>query len=758
MKRKLLLSVVALSTLAAISFASLIAEPQANDKRAKQIITPTTPLPVAQTAFNSQRWDYDYDQWQLGETWYDYQHNGTQNKQIAIGDDGTVHFTWMKAFDSGAGNRHSVYACWQGDDIIGGNSVDNTGRSGYNTIDVLDAGATYSNAAVVAFHQQPVADFVSALAPDYGPCWQAFLPFNHPSVDEWGAADQPTWPHVVVDANNKAHVISTRGTANDHYYDATSDFTTWEFPGWQDLPTFNNSISSMPVSSEFDNRVALLVHDHIMVHPSDDGLIFSQSINDVWVYLSEDGNFTDFTGINITDLMDEETTDHPLPGSVYAYCDLDGIFDADGNLHIAYTTRPFWMNRTYIDGEEADETYFERWSQDGQIWHAMINTSGEVVEFSHIAGYVGDNNDDPDDWAHYFEGNPGGWGSSIDRPSLTIDPADGALYCMYRNFESLPDTSAGGFSNADVYVVSSCDNGASWGTAVNITASSTPSCAAGDCASEAWGTMAEVVYDGMLHMEFVEDLDAGGIPQEEGSWTNNPVWYLQVPVTDVPCGDAWDADARATRMSDTAWNWAALEDGTYVIDDFMRVLNESRTEVVVTSIEVYYSGTMPVIELVGDVASTIAPYDYYQYEYSWTAEIADSEFDAVVRFNTTGGSCDFTLANRFELDMGSADSFLLWGDAVTETTAVPTSIELSQNHPNPFNPSTSIDYTLTTPANVTLDVFNVLGEQVSTLVDGHRSAGTYTVNFNSGNLTSGVYFYRLTAGDQSMTRKMVLAK
>lgn len=757
MKRTLLLSFVALTVLAAISFASLIAEPQAADRRAEQLITPSTPLPVAQTSFGNQRWDYDYDQWQLGTTWYEYQHNGTQGKQIVIGDEGTIHFTWMKAFDSGATERHTVYACFDGQDIIGGNSVDNTGRSGYNTIDVLDGDAVYANAAVVAFHQQPGVDFVTALAPDFGPCWQAFLPFNHPSNQDW-ADNQPIWPHLAIDANNKAHVLSTRqDPSNQEYYDATSDFTTWEIPAWHELASFSNSITSTPVSSEFDTRVALLSHNHINVHPNDTGLIFSQSINDVWIYLSEDGNFTSFDYINLTDLMDEETTAHPLPGCVYAYCDIDGVFDADGNLHVVYTTRSYWAEYTLLDSEIADETYFERWSQDGQIWHATIDTDGEVVEFSHVAGYVGSNNEDPAEWSNYFESLPGGWGSSIDRASLAIDPTDGALYCMFRNFTNLPDTSAAGYANADVYVTASCDGGTTWGDAVNVTASSTPACAAGDCASEAWGTLAEVVYDGMLHMEFVEDLDAGGIPQEEGSWTDNPMWYMQVPVTDVPCGDAWDMAPRATRLTDTAWNWAALEDGTYVIEDYMRVLNESLTPVTVNSIELLYNGTMPTIQLVGDVPGEIAPYDYVIYTYEWTAYIADSENDAVVRFNTSGGTCDFTLANRFDIDMGTADSFIMW-EEVGETSAVPTSIELSQNHPNPFNPSTSIDYTLTTPGYVTLDVFNVLGEQVATLVDSHRPAGTHNVNFNAGHLTSGVYFYRLTAGEQTLTRKMVLAK
>ena len=765
MMRKLLFSVVTLAALAAVGFAGLIAEPKAADQRAKLVVGPNTPTPTASaTSFSNARWDYDYDYWLLGTTFYDYQHNGTENKQICIGDEGTVHFAWMKAFDAGATERHVVYACWQGDDILGGNSVDNTGRSGYNTIDVLDADGFYPNAAVVAFHQMPGTDFVTALAPDYGPCWQAFLPFNHPSVDEWGSDDQPIWPHIAIDYNNKAHVLSTRANDNNHYYDATSDFSTWEAPAWVDPPSFNNSISSMPATSEFDGRAALLCHNFIEgVHPDPSGLIFSQSINDVWVYLTDDGEFGDCSNyINVTNLLDEEATNHPLPGCVYSYCDLDGVYDADGNLHVVYTTRPYWAEVTLLDGEVADPEYFERWGWDGQIWHALVDAEGEVVEFSHIAGYVGENNEDPADWSHYFEGNPGAWGSTYDRPSLSIDPADGTLYCMYRNFTNLPDTSAGAFSNADLYVVSSCDGGASWGHAVNVTNSQTPACAAGDCASEAWGTMAEVVADGLLHMEFVEDLDAGGIPQEEGSWTDSPVWYMQVPVEEIPCGDAWDEEPRATRLTDTAWNWAALEDDTYEIVDFMRVLNESRSTVNLESIEILYIGEQPEITITqvnGTLGDAIAPYTYAEYTYTWTCNIADANYDAWVRFNTDGGTCDFTLANRNDLDEGSAESFIYFVEDVKDnTSALPTSIELSQNYPNPFNPATSIEYTLTTPQQVSLEVFNILGQPVATLASGHRTTGTHTVNFNAGELTSGVYFYRLTAGDQMITRKMVLAK
>ncbi|MGA9118914.1 MAG: CHRD domain-containing protein [Bacteroidota bacterium] len=91
--------------------------------------------------------------------------------------------------------------------------------------------------------------------------------------------------------------------------------------------------------------------------------------------------------------------------------------------------------------------------------------------------------------------------------------------------------------------------------------------------------------------------------------------------------------------------------------------------------------------------------------------------------------------------------------------SVPRAFSLEQNYPNPFNPSTVIEFSLTAPARVTLKVFNVIGQQVATLVDDARAAGVYRTTFNAGSLASGVYFYRLsTNGGQQLTRRMLLLK
>jgi hypothetical protein len=96
--------------------------------------------------------------------------------------------------------------------------------------------------------------------------------------------------------------------------------------------------------------------------------------------------------------------------------------------------------------------------------------------------------------------------------------------------------------------------------------------------------------------------------------------------------------------------------------------------------------------------------------------------------------------------------------SVGDAGAVPAEYALEQNYPNPFNPSTVLSYTLPVSGRVSLKVFNVLGEEVASLVNEEKAAGSHKVNFNGANLASGVYFYTLRAGEFTTTRKMLLTK
>ena len=93
-----------------------------------------------------------------------------------------------------------------------------------------------------------------------------------------------------------------------------------------------------------------------------------------------------------------------------------------------------------------------------------------------------------------------------------------------------------------------------------------------------------------------------------------------------------------------------------------------------------------------------------------------------------------------------------------EAVGIPLEYALSQNYPNPFNPSTRISYSIPQRSHVTLKVFNVLGMEVATLFSGAVDAGKHDVTFDAANFSSGVYFYRLEAGNALITQKMVLMK
>ena len=91
-------------------------------------------------------------------------------------------------------------------------------------------------------------------------------------------------------------------------------------------------------------------------------------------------------------------------------------------------------------------------------------------------------------------------------------------------------------------------------------------------------------------------------------------------------------------------------------------------------------------------------------------------------------------------------------------SSLPEDHALLQNHPNPFNPSTQIQFALPKANHVKLELYNALGERIETLVDETRQAGYYSEHFDATGLASGLYFYRLQSGDFIDTKKLLLLK
>jgi hypothetical protein len=89
---------------------------------------------------------------------------------------------------------------------------------------------------------------------------------------------------------------------------------------------------------------------------------------------------------------------------------------------------------------------------------------------------------------------------------------------------------------------------------------------------------------------------------------------------------------------------------------------------------------------------------------------------------------------------------------------IPKEYKLEQNYPNPFNPTTTIKYSIPKTSFVSLKIYNLIGEEVATLVNEENSIGNYEIEFNATSLPSGVYFYRIQADSFVETKKMVLLK
>jgi len=146
----------------------------------------------------------------------------------------------------------------------------------------------------------------------------------------------------------------------------------------------------------------------------------------------------------------------------------------------------------------------------------------------------------------------------------------------------------------------------------------------------------------------------------------------------------------------------------------------------------------------------VAPLGFYDYiaycgHYDWNAIDSSSFHGEVIPAIFSGGE-----------DLG----WLLSGsfDKGVDFSSVPSEFALRGNSPNPFNARTVISYQLPVTSHVKLEVYNLLGEKVATLVDGEQEAGYKSVNWDASEVSSGLYFYKLTAGDFTDTRRMMLVK
>ena len=293
------------------------------------------------------------------------------------------------------------------------------------------------------------------------------------------------WPHMMLDRHGRVHIVTTLNVEAGELQ-LIGYFFSEDGLSYSDILVVDTTLAVSPTvaTSPVSDKVAI-----VYTRPRD---MLSVYNSDVWYIESPDGTSWDLSDrVNLTEYTSADT--------LRAYCDLDAIYDNEDRLHIVF-------NAIYFD-----ETTGITSGSGANIYHWSEETG-----FSLVAN-------------GWFDTYPGVWNRTVSKMNIGEDPETGYLYCTWTQFSST-DVASSGYSNGDIYASVSTDNGASWGEPHNLTRTSTPFAAPGDCRSEHWSSLAKLVND-TLHIIYIEDKDAGGIPQGEGSWTNNPVRYLQVPAS-----------------------------------------------------------------------------------------------------------------------------------------------------------------------------------------------------------------------------------
>ncbi|MFA6471678.1 MAG: T9SS type A sorting domain-containing protein [Candidatus Latescibacterota bacterium] len=240
-------------------------------------------------------------------------------------------------------------------------------------------------------------------------------------------------------------------------------------------------------------------------------------------------------------------------------------------------------------------------------------------------------------------------------------------------------------------------------------------------------------------------------------------WTVTVTLPGKPTvGDRYDFTVTYSNSTNEVINASV----TGTVEDFPNTISPAHGSTISTLIPTFRWSALP-IELL-DLNIVVADPDAGG-EIIWFAEINPDSLSAVYNFNGTAPVLQYGKKYAWAIQFRDAlhdNSALMVSEFTIQSTGVdeelnslqPSAFHLSQNFPNPFNPVTTIEYSVPQTQFVTLKIFNTLGEEVATLFEGKAAPGSHTAVWNSSGFASGIYFYRLEAGATKLTKKLLLMK
>jgi hypothetical protein len=448
-----------------------------------------------------------------GTTWYDLQSQGPTGQRVVVDDEQWVNVVWTGSA-SNSGTRHIGWNVWLPDSngFLYGDTAFHwlVLRASLPTVGVLPDGVT-----LLAARSGPGIEVCMDFAPGSG-AFTCTDPFG--SGDWYGPrltniGDQLHMVLVEMAAAGYGSPLSySRGTIQ---YDGDGHPATADFSAPVNLDTVNYlgydiaashrsgrmAIGYLRPGQPFDESELTFDGENLFVRTSDDtGLTWGAP-----------RSVTEFAPGDIACLAETQDTLVCNRDTLRAWLDLDMLFDASDSLHAVFSTMGFY---TFTPDGPAGYVY-------ALIWHWSESTN----HFSLIAnGYYGNRNV-----------ALGVTNLMVQRPSIAIDTTTGYLYCAYMRFDSLY-YSEGGNPVADIEVSVSTDGGERWSVGTNVTHGSRGGapCAAGDCEHFRDPCLAEFVTNGIVHLTYLLDHDAGTVAFDEGTATLNEFIYQRIPVDSIP--------------------------------------------------------------------------------------------------------------------------------------------------------------------------------------------------------------------------------
>ncbi|MBN2541587.1 T9SS type A sorting domain-containing protein [bacterium] len=711
-----------------------------------------------------------------GYTYNDEQHNSSIGRMIALDPESNVHVSWMCAYDPAISTRHIRYnfresvGSWEWlpdvEDEFGGVPAEGSFRGGYATIAVNSL--TYP---FPAFHQRVSTLYHAAVSTDWSyiaspPERGGFMASELSAcIDTISSEDlECIWPKIAVDRHDSLHIIATsslegedqlsywKGVCSEELYNILyTDCLILE----ENTELLSADIAASPTGDkiavvyikDMDTTYCAWTNHYNIVY------FESEDLGETWSDMME---VTDY-GPRPTDTADLIFWYYDAAGaeSVYVYTrpmrDCNVMYDNDDNLHITWTEQTFIATRTdpCDDSMLANGTIIKHWSDETGIISDVIP-----------GPYFGSN------FSSSIPDNPYRSWPSLMSPEISEGP-DGNLYIIfqkyswdwYGGFMTTPDDSLyyveydlseASIPNKDVYAVMSDDGGLTWGAQVNITNTHTPYAAPDSCADETDPSLALVVDD-YLHISYVLDKEAGSV-LDEGAPTFNPFIYQKTPTSEIPGpGECY-----------ISFLWS------FENQLLPRIYTDGSTndtcDVVLVRWYLFSDDAYRIIlSFSADGGLTFTDQD---------TGLADSViglwWEMPEPTDTIVAELELRVENEAGDELYSATSGIFYifyeDDFIRDShKPIPAAFSLSQNYPNPFNASTTIPFTVSTPAKMNLTIYNIKGELVKSLVYEDLTPGQYRAIWNgtdnSGSeVGSGIYFCMLESSGQKRIKNMVFMK